>query len=138
MIKHAKKVLVGVGALAALAFGGATFAQAGQQPVKPTVEPASAPDTDTVQSGDQTTPDTPAAPAAKASKVSATAASAAAEAPGTETADGSTDQGSATGSETPDTGAETPGSETPNDDGPGGHADEPGNANADHQAGGQE
>jgi hypothetical protein len=142
MIKHAKKVLVGVGALAALAFGGATLAQAGQQPVKPTVEPASAPDRDTVQSGDQTTPDTPAAPAAKASKAPSTAKSAAAEAPGTETPDGSSGSadpgGSAAGSETPDTGGETPGSETPNNDGPGGHADEPGNANADHQASGQE
>lgn len=37
--------------------------------------------------------------------------------------------------ETPEK-AETPGqegSEVPNDDGPGGHADEPGNPNADHQ-----
>lgn len=33
---------------------------------------------------------------------------------------------------------EAAGSETPGDDGPGGHADEPGNANADHQFQGKE
>ena len=33
---------------------------------------------------------------------------------------------------------EAPGSETANNDGPGGHADEPGNANADHQFQGNE
>jgi len=43
---------------------------------------------------------------------------------------------------TPDTAAEAAGeqagSETPGNDGPGGHADEPGNANADHQFEGEE
>jgi hypothetical protein len=47
----------------------------------------------------------------------------------------------AAGTETNDA-AETPGqesgSEQPGNDGPGGHADEPGNPNADHQAGGNE
>jgi hypothetical protein len=71
-------------------------------------ENTSGPDTDTVQSGDQSTPDT----------------GSSSEAPGTET----NDSGS----------AEQPGSEVSNNDGPGGHADEPGNANADHQAQGQE
>ena len=33
---------------------------------------------------------------------------------------------------------EKPGSEVANDDGPGGHADEPGNPNADHQFSGKE
>jgi hypothetical protein len=42
--------------------------------------------------------------------------------------------------DTPDTGsaAEAPRSEVPGDDGPGGHADEPGNPAADHQATGVE
>jgi hypothetical protein len=45
---------------------------------------------------------------------------------------------SSTGAETPETATETPGSELPNNDGPNGHADEPGNPNADHQFQGQE
>lgn len=45
-----------------------------------------------------------------------------------------------TAGDTPDTGsaAEAPGSEVPGNDGPTGHADEPGNAAADHQATGVE
>jgi hypothetical protein len=49
------------------------------------------------------------------------------EAPGTEQSPASEQPGS-----------EQPGSETSNNDGPGGHADEPGNPNADHQFQGQE
>jgi hypothetical protein len=71
-------------------------------------ENPSGPDGDTVQSGDQSTPDT----------------GSSSEAPGTETSDSSS--------------GEQPGSEVSNNDGPGGHADEPGNANADHQAQGVE
>jgi hypothetical protein len=71
-------------------------------------EDTSGTDTDTVQSGDQSTPDT----------------GSSSEAPGTETNDSSS--------------GEQSGSEVSNNDGPGGHADEPGNANADHQAEGQE
>ena len=41
------------------------------------------------------------------------------------------------GTETPD-GSEPAGSEVAGNDGPGGHADEPGNPNADHQATGEE
>jgi hypothetical protein len=69
-------------------------------------EKASGPDTDSVQSGDQSAPDT-----------------------GNET------PGSESSSET---GSEQAGSEVAGNDGPGGHADEPANANADHQAQGQE
>jgi hypothetical protein len=43
----------------------------------------------------------------------------------------------ATPGDKPDTGQES-GSEVANNDGPGGHADEPGNPNADHQAQGPE
>ena len=79
----------------------------------------SGPDTDKVQSGDQSAPDTGSAQ----------------EQPGTETNDsGAQEQ---PGTETNDSG-EQPGSEVSNNDGPGGHADEPGNASADHQAEGQE
>jgi hypothetical protein len=51
------------------------------------------------------------------------------EAPGTEQSAAS-EQASQSGSES--------GGEVAGNDGPGGHADEPGNANADHQAQGQE
>ena len=114
MIKHGRKLIVAVGAVSALAFGGAALANAGSTPVKsaaqPSVEQTSGPDRDSVQSGDQSTPDTP----------------------------GSAEQPDTPGSaEQPETAGET-GSEVPNNDGPGGHADEPGNANADHQFNGQE
>jgi hypothetical protein len=137
MFKQSKKILLGAGVLAALGFGGSALAGAGATPVTPTpVTPAvesSGVDHDQVQSGDQSTPDT------------------AAEAAGTETADGA--QGSqdaetqdgAQDTESQD-GAqasndsgmqESSGSEVPGNDGPGGHADEPGNPNADRQASGQ-
>jgi hypothetical protein len=80
---------------------------------------SSAADSDNVQSGDQSAPD----------KGSAQ------EPAGTETNDASGEQ---PGTETNDTSGEQSGSEVSNSDGPGGHADEPGNAIADHQAQGQE
>ncbi len=109
MIKHGKKLLVVVGAITALAFGGAALSQAASTssppaPNAPAAESPSVPDGDTAQSGDQSAPDT----------------TGSAEQPGSETA------------------GETPGSEAANNDGPGGHADEPGNANADHQFNGVE
>ena len=108
MFKQGKKILLGAGVLAALSFGGSALAAAGATPVTPTVQEVSGVDHDQVQSGDRSTPDT------------------AAEAPGTENADGA-----------PGTQDESSGSEVPGNDGPGGHADEPGNPNADHQASGQ-
>jgi hypothetical protein len=116
MTKRLKQVLLGVGALAALALGGSSLAQAGTTTVKSTLEPTSAPDRDTIQAGDQTTPDTP----AKSASVSTAKSSSVADTPE---------------SGTPDTPAEAPSSETAND-GPGGHADPPGNV--DHQAGAEE
>jgi len=107
-------------ALAVLAISGAGIAAAANPsaapstdttipPVVEQVEPAGA-DTDKLQEGDQTTPDSPAEVVAEA------AGTEAAEAPGTEA-------------------AETPGSETESTvpDGPGGHADDPNDPNADHQ-----
>jgi hypothetical protein len=101
MTKQFKRIAATLVALAALAGGGVAIAQAQSNPAPaPTAapEPTGGPDTDSVQSGDQTAPDTGAAEGP--------------EAPGTETA--------------------------ANDDGPGGHADEPGNRNADHQFEGAE
>ncbi|HEV7523989.1 MAG TPA: hypothetical protein VGP92_03450 [Acidimicrobiia bacterium] len=106
--------LLAIGATV-VGFGGAGIIAAAAQSsttTKPAVvTPAPAKDGDTVQQGDQTTPDVPGAsetpePAVK----SATAKATAAETPGTET-------------------------ETAND-GPGGHADAPGAV--DHQFDGQE
>jgi hypothetical protein len=147
MVKHVKKTVLALAALVALALGGATFAQAGGTTAKPTPAPAamstareapgvetapgsdgakghadelkatiatvaqksSATDTDTVQSGDQSAPEIP-----------------------------DTAGPSESAQENPDSARETPGSETVGNDGPGGHADEPGNANADHQFQGNE
>jgi hypothetical protein len=121
MTKRFMKLFGALAAVAALAVGGSAIASAQQKaPASPAAEQVGGPDTDSIQSGDQTTPD--------AAGVSATAA----EAPGTE---------APSASETPGApeAAETPGSESaPNSDGPGGHADEPGNPTADHQFQGNE
>ncbi len=119
MLKQAKKVVIGVGALAALALGGGALAQAGSHPAQhasvsnPAVEKVAATDTDTTQSGNQSTPD---------------ASGSSSETPGTETAD--------SGSSESNSSNESSGSENTND-GPGGHADAPG-ASVDHQFNGQE
>lgn len=100
------------------------------------VEPAEAGDTDTIQAGDQTSPDGVGAGATSAlsrrsahaaatvkaaPKAAAKHAAAAAETPGA-----------------PETGAEPVGTETGPSDGPGGHADPAGDPNADHQFNGEE
>ena len=148
MFKHGKKILLGAGVLAALSFGGSALASAGaapvsQVPVNTPAQESTGVDHDQVQSGDQSGPDT------------------AAEAPGTEKADGlngksdaemqdgpqdkennngaadaETQDGSETGGEAGS--QEASGSEVPGNDGRGGHADEPGNPNANHQASGQQ
>lgn len=143
MTKRIRKLALAVSALAALALGGAVFAQAQTSPsVAP--ERTSLPDRDNVQSGDQTTPDTTAVTAGHARHHTVRVASSRTADPaggGTgQSGDQSTpDTGSASetpGAENPETGA---GSESaPGNDGPGGHADPPGNANADHQFQGNE
>jgi hypothetical protein len=124
MTKRIQRSFVAVAALVTLAVGGSAIASAQQsgQAAKPahhastSSERVGGPDTDNIQSGDQCTPDTTGV-AAKATAVQA-------EAPGTEQSPASEQPGA----------AEQPGSESAaNDDGPGGHADEPGNAAADHQ-----
>ena len=108
MTKRIRKLVVAVAALASLALGGAVFAQAQTLP-SAAPEATSMPDRDNVRSGDQVTLDT------------AATAGSASETPG---------------AESPEIGA---GSESaPANDGPGGHADPPGNANADHQFQGNE
>ena len=69
MTKRLKQVLLGVAALAAMGLGGSALAQGGTTPVNPTVESTSAPDRDTIQSGDQKTPDAPATTTASAAKI---------------------------------------------------------------------
>lgn len=154
MFKRTKRVVVGVVALAALGAGGAVFAQAQSSSPSPP-EHVSAPDRDTIQSGDQTTPDRPAA-ATAARKVhhsrgkhhpSPRHHTRLARAASVDT--GSAQNGDQTTPDQPGV-SERPGAENPeqsgekssesatNSDGPGGHADEPGNANADHQFQGAE
>jgi hypothetical protein len=134
MTKRIQKLVVAVAALAALALGGAVFAQAQTSP-SAAPERTSAPDRDNVQSGDQTTPDTARAPTGHARHHAVPVA-------GSKTASGNQstrDNSSASetpGAENPETGA---GSESaPANDGPGGHADQAGNAHADHQFQGNE
>jgi cytoskeletal protein RodZ len=117
MTKRIKKTIAAVAALGALALGGAVFAQAqsGQGTAAPPVQSASesvtSPDTDSIQSGDQTTPDQPGTASASASSAS----------------------------EPQSSESEQPGVESPSsNDGPGGHADEPGNANANYEFQGQQ
>jgi len=129
-----KKTIAGIAALAALALGGAVFAQAqgGSQPQvqssQAAGESANGPDGDTIQSGDQTTPDQPGA-AGGSQQSTDGADQGAADAPdqgATDASDqGATDSPDQTGSESAD-----------QSDGPGGHADPAGNV--DNQFEGQQ
>jgi hypothetical protein len=149
MTKRIQKLVMTVAALAAFALGGAVFAQAQSSP-KAASEKTSAVDTDNVQSGDQTTPDV----TKKSEKTSAV------DTDNIQSGDQTTPDvskktnirnaanstaGQSGNQNTPDTGTtsetagENPGSESaPGNDGPGGHADEPGTPNADHQFSGTE
>ena len=65
------KTFSGITAAAlALALGGSAIASAAHQAPKRVAQEATAPDTDTIQSGDQTSPDTNAATASSASESS--------------------------------------------------------------------
>ena len=132
-------VALAAAGITALGVGGVAIAQNGSQAPKPAAAVKSAaepkgPDRDNIRSGDQTTPDTVSAKSTAAQTQGSTAP----EAPGTETKDAPGQE--APGTETKDApGQEAPGTETKADsDGPGGHADEPGNPNADHQFQGKE
>jgi hypothetical protein len=110
MPKRTRKAVLTLAAVSALAGGGAVYAQAqGTAPKAPVAaESTTAPDTDTVQSGDQTGPDQQNG------------------SDPTDTTGGNEQSG------------EQSGESAPGNDGPGGHADEPGNPNADHQFQGNE
>jgi hypothetical protein len=126
---HSKTMTATAAALlSALGVGGIAVAQsshgstkapakAAQSAEVPGQESTTGPDTDNIQSGDQTSPDT-ATVSSKTAKASQST-----EAPGTEAPDSGTEAPEAPGSETPDA-----------SDGPGGHADEPGNPNAQNEA----
>lgn len=134
MIKRLKTSAGLVGGLAALALGGSAIASAasssGNAPVKH--EATSGPDTDNVQSGDQTTLDTKASGTAKAHLN-------AADIP-TGTDPGNTQDGSQTGPDpagaTSETNSETAGESAAPSDGPNGFAD-PAGSTADNQQTGE-
>src|ERR1700704_5993469 len=100
------KLMAGLTVVGAMAFGGATIAGAANK--TPPVNPPAAVD---VQQGDQTAPDLGGSSAESSSETASTLEAASSESASSETA-----SESAAAS-----------------DGPGGHADEPGNATADYQ-----
>jgi hypothetical protein len=113
------KLFAGLAAVAALAVGGSALAGAAGNP-PPASPPAVAGSADTTQQGDQTAPDTGAASESSTESASSESSSESSE--------------SATESESSESTSEV----ADPSDGPGGHADEPGNANADHQFQGEE
>jgi threonine dehydrogenase-like Zn-dependent dehydrogenase len=120
MTRRIQKGAAAVLALGAIGLGGSAIANAASA-----TEPVGGPDNDTIQSGDQTTPDV-GTKAATASKSSAAASSSSSsEQPGVE-------------SSTEAPGNESSSETAPGNDGPGGHADEPGNPQADNQFQGQQ
>ncbi len=133
MRKRFTKIGAGLAALAALALGGATLASAGGSPSTPStptpavVVPAgAAADAETNDTGQKVAAET-----ADGTKV--------ADTDSIQDENGKDDATEQPGSET-ESGIEKAesGSEAPGNDGPGGHADEPGNPNADHEFEGQE
>jgi hypothetical protein len=133
-MKIARFHQAGISALAVLLISGAGIAFAGTSPsaaVAPVAAPATTAepaepagvDTDTLEQGDQTTPDVAPA-AAKVAPAAVQAAASTVTSPATEPA------GEATGTETEKAGVEEPGdANLPG----GGHADDPNDPNADHQ-----
>ncbi|MEA2493857.1 MAG: hypothetical protein QOJ29_1768 [Thermoleophilaceae bacterium] len=140
MTRRFKQLVASVAALAALALGGAVFAQA-----QSGSEPVGGPDRDNIQQGDQTSPDNATvATASKKAKVHRHKAHHvrrhATRASGSQTAGEQPDASEQPGVENPEQSGEQSGESATGSDGPGGHADEAngGNANADHQFQGQE
>jgi hypothetical protein len=127
MTKRMQKGAAALLALGALGFGGSAVAGAAS-----TAEPVGGPDTDTVQSGDQTTPDV--GTTAKATKSSATPAATPSQSSATPAA--GEQPGVESSTEAP--GTESSSETAAGNDGPGGHADEPGNPQANNQFQGQQ
>ncbi len=119
---HRKSAVATVAALlAALGAGGVAIAQSGGSKAQPTLGAPPA----------KSTPEAQEAPEAPGQESNAPENSAADP--------DDVQQGDQSGPDTEQPGTEKEsGSEKVDDDGPGGHADEPGNPNADHQAQGQE
>jgi hypothetical protein len=147
MTKRIKKTIAAVAALGALALGGAVFAQAqsGQStaapPAQSATESVTSPDTDNIQSGDQTTPDQPGAASASASESTTAPDNDSVQSGDQTTPDqpGTASVSASSASEPQSSETEQPGVESPsNNDGPGGHADEPGNASANYEFQGQQ
>lgn len=117
---RAKKVLAGVAALAALAFGGAAIAQAGGGGSNQSAAPA----TPSEQQGESNAPENSATDTDNVQSENGD------QAEGPET--GNQAEGPETGNEAdgPEKGGMAEGKEVPGDDGPGGHADEAPNASA--------
>lgn len=140
MVKRIRRVMVGVAALTALALGGAVFAQA--QSPSHAAERAAAPDRDNIRSGDQTTPDAPALSHTTRHVVlhGSAVRSRATDGDTVQSGDQTTADGSGGGApeQSGVDSREQSGESVANGDGPGGHADEPGNPTADHQFQGNE
>jgi hypothetical protein len=144
MVKHVKKTAVGLAALIALALGGSALAQAGGTTAKPTPAPAAtsttneAPGTESAPDRDGPAGHADESTAAGAQKPDATDRDnvQSGDQSGPEAPDAAEKGESA--QEKPESASETSGSEVAGDDGPGGHADEPANPNADHQNEGTE
>lgn len=144
MLKKTRNIALVAGALAAVSFGGSALAAAGAAPVQPThqaVLTQKAPDKETADgitaAAGQKAGDTETADGAQQGADTETADGS--QGPDTETADGAEFGNNEADEETKDGGSaeSESGSEMPGNDGPGGHADEPGNPNAQHEAGGQ-
>jgi len=146
------RTIVVLAGAASLAVGGAAYAASGHHAAHSQKADANAsmtaaseptsPDTDNIQSGDQTTPDAAAQVNSAAEQTSPDTdniQSGDQTAPDNGTVAGAGGQAEG-GSAPPDeqAGESDGGSEVAGNDGPGGHADEPGNPNADHQFQGQE
>jgi hypothetical protein len=155
MFSKSRKMIAatGVAVLASLGLGGAAIAQSnGSAPAKTPAAPAqsapatetpgvesnapegSAADPDNVQYTAPGDPDYKAGTAGRTVTATPAAATTSGSGQGTATEPAGTEQNPAA----EQGGGEQPGSEVAGNDGPGGHADEPGNPNADHQFQGHE
>lgn len=119
MANRIKKTVAAVVAIGALAVGGSALAQAGGG------------------SGDQATPQAGQVTEATESSESAAPENSAAD-PDNIQEEGGSEKGEPAEANEPAGAEEAEGSEVPGDDGPGGHADEPENPNANHQFEGKE
>jgi hypothetical protein len=133
------KSIAGLVVVAAIGGSGMALAAGNGSSQKAKAEPveATTPDTDNVQRGDQTAPDTSTVAAKTVVKAAKEQRARKAHIKSSAGESGSASE-STSASETSSASESGPGSEAAGNDGPGGHADEPGDPNADHQFEGQE